>query len=219
MYEFVTEKEIAPYRSSCSKDMVKLRDRLKQKYDIVTQFSLVGSGSHSRNLVTRNGNAPFDLDYNLQILSMPNQYWKDLRLLKEKIRQTMNEVVGNEWFSDAKDSTSVITAILHFKNSPQVEFSFDVAVLAKNQNGDWCRLVHNKNAWGLSIDQYTWNEVPNSHNVRKKADAIKDELLWNEVRDTYLRKKNDYLQKRDLNHPSFNVYVEAVNEVYNKYFR
>lgn len=34
----------------------------------------------------------------------------------------------------------------------------------------------------------------------------------------YLEKKNMYLLRQDHNHPSFVVYVEAVNEVYSRYF-
>ena len=88
----------------------------------------------------------------------------------------------------------------------------------KNPNGNYMRLIHNKNAYALGWDQYTWNEVPNSHQVKDKADEIKEEGLWQEVRDRYLEKKNMYLSWQDRNHPSFVVYVEAVNEVYNRYF-
>ena len=80
------------------------------------------------------------------------------------------------------------------------------------------RLIHNKNVYALGLDQYTWNEVPNSHQVKDKADEIKEEGLWQEVRDRYLEKKNMYLSWQDRNHPSFVVYVEAVNEVYNRHF-
>ncbi len=219
MYEFVEESVIKPYRQSCSNDLTQLRDALKEEYDIITQFSLVGSGSDSRNMVTRNGNGPFDLDYNLQILSMPNKYWNDLRNLKETIRRTLNKIVEHDWFSDSKDSTSVLTTILHFENSPQFNFSFDVAILARNSQENWCRLVHNKNAWGVGNDQYTWTEVPHSHNVKDKAKALKNDSLWNEVRETYLDKKNMYLTRRDTDHPSFIVYVESVNEVYNHYYK
>lgn len=97
--------------------------------------------------------------------------------------------------------------------TPNVEFSFDVAIIKKNPNGNYMRLVHNK-PW----NQYTWNEVPRSHQVKDRADDIKEEGLWQEVRDKYLEKKNMYLSWQDHNHPSFVVYVEAVNEVYNRYF-
>ena len=108
--------------------------------------------------------------------------------------------------------------MLYFKDTPNVEFSFDVAIIKKNPNGNYMRLIHNKNMYALSWDQYTWNEVPNSHQVKDKADEIKEEGLWQEVRDRYLEKKNMYLSRQDCNHPSFVVYVEAVNEVYNRHF-
>ena len=63
-----------------------------------------------------------------------------------------------------------------------------------------------------------WNEVPNSHQVKDRADKLKRAGLWQKVRDRYLEKKNMYLSWQDRNHPSFAVYVEAVNEVYNRYF-
>lgn len=65
---------------------------------------------------------------------------------------------------------------------------------------------------------YTWNEVPNSHQVKDRADKLKRAGLWQKVRDRYLEKKNMYLFRPDHNHPSFVVYVEAVNEVYSRYF-
>lgn len=214
MYEYVDSRELDRYRRDCSNTMTQLRDELNRQYDIVTQFTLVGSGSHARKLVTRNGDGPFDLDYNLIIVRMPNRYWDNLGLLKETVRRTLNQIEKNEWFSDGKDSTSVITALLHFKDTPQIEFSFDIAILAKNQNGNFCRLIHNK--W---YNQYTWNEVPSSHNVRNKADDLKSDGYWGDVRKLYLDKKNMYLRRGDFNHPSFVVYVETINELYSRIYR
>lgn len=53
--------------------------------------------------------------------------------------------------------------------------------------------------------------------LEDKAESIKDENLWNEVRGLYLEKKNAYLRRNDNNHPSLNVYTETINEIYNKY--
>ena len=212
MYRYVTEKEVKPYRNYCSETLAKLRDLLNKVYGINTQFSLVGSGGSSRNMVTRDGNGPFDLDYNLVILNMPNEYQKDLKKLKDTVRNSLNEIVKKEYFTDGKDSRSVITSILHFSNSSEVKFSFDIAILAKNNQGNFCRLIHNK---GYQKG-FTWNEILSSHNVKELADRLKREGLWNEVRNIYLNKKNMYLQRGDNNHPSFIVYVESVNEVYNK---
>ena len=214
MYEYVVEKEVKRYRSECSHILEQLRDLLNTEYGINTQFSLVGSGGDSRNMVTRNGDGPYDLDYNLIILEMSNEYWNDLRKLKDIVRNSLNKIVKDTLFSDGKDSHSVITSILHFTDIPKVKFSFDMAILAKNSKGNFCRLIHNKGY----CDSFTWNEVPSSHNVKEKADILKRNSLWDEVRETYLNNKNMYLRRNDDNHPAFVVYVESVNEVYNKYF-
>ena len=169
------------------------------------------------DMITRNGDGPYDLDYNLLVMKADNEY-RDPRLLKDTIRNALNKAVGGKFFSDAQDSTSCLTALLHFKDTPNVEFSFDVAIITKNKNGNYMRLIHNKNVYALGLDQYTWNEVPRSHQVKDKADELKEAGLWQEVRDRYLEKKNMYLSWQDRNHPSFVVYVEAVNEVYNRYF-
>ena len=209
MYVLIDEAESRRYRNQCSDVMTKACAALREK-GINAQFVLVGSGA--RNLVTRNGNSPYDLDYNLLVMKADDEYC-DPRLLKDTIRNALNKAVGGKFFSDAQDSTSCLTALLHFKDTPNVEFSFDVAIIKKNPNGNYMRLVHNK-PW----NQYTWNEVPRSHQVKDRADDIKEEGLWQEVRDRYLEKKNMYLSWQDRNHPSFVVYVEAVNEVYNRYF-
>ena len=209
-YEFVYESEAKRYRSDCSDVLKETCELLKEK-GISAQFSLIGSGA--RNMITRNGEGPYDLDYNLLIMKAEERYWNDLRLLKETVRNALNRAERNEFFSDAQDSTSCLTALLHFKDTPNVEFSFDVAIIAKNRNGNYMRLIHNK-LW----NQYTWNEVPHSHQVTDRANELKNAGLWKKVRDRYLDKKNIYLSRQDHNHPSFVVYVEAVNEVYNERF-
>ena len=211
MYEFVEKRIADRYRSDCSATLKKVQAVLLEEYDINTQFTLVGSGA--RNLITRDGNGPFDLDYNIIILDMPDEYWQNLHKLKETIRCVFNGVEKNKWFTDGKDSKSVITALLHFNDTPDIEFSFDIAILSKNKNEHYQRLIHDK--W---LNRFYWNEVPNSAKVRKRADILKHNGLWGEVRNTYLAKKNYYLIYRDTSHSSFVIYVETINEVYNRYF-
>lgn len=194
-YEFVYESEAKRYRSDCSRTLKKTCELLRAK-GISAQFTLVGSGA--RNMITRNGDGPYDLDYNLLIMKAEERYWNDLRLLKETVRNALNRAERREFFSDAQDSTSCLTALLHFKDTPNVEFSFDVAITTKNKNGNYMRLIHNKNVYALGLDQYTWNEVPNSHQVKDRADKLKRAGLWQKVRDRYLEKKNMYLFRQDL---------------------
>lgn len=60
-YEIVCESEAKRYRSDCASVLTKTCEILKSK-NIIAQFSLVGSGA--KNLITRNGNGPYDLDWN-----------------------------------------------------------------------------------------------------------------------------------------------------------
>lgn len=52
-----------------------------------------------------------------------------------------------------------------------------------------------------------------------KAKQIKAAGLWLDVRNQYVNLKEMYLSRWwDIDHPSFVVYIEAVNNVYNQYF-
>lgn len=217
MFRIVDASECRRYRQDCAKVLTQIRDTLRDEKDIITQFTLVGSGA--RNMVTRNGDGPFDLDYNLEIITAPDEYWIDLRKLKDTVRVLLDKASGLRCFTESQNSTVALTALLHFKDEPQVEFSFDVAIVARNRDGTLCRLVNNKHCLLNGIQgQYTWNEVPNSHNVKEKADRIKQSGKWLEVRKRYVGLKDMYLSLQDRNHPSFIVYIEAVNQVFNKYF-
>ena len=217
MFRIVDASECRRYRQDCAKVLTQVRDTLRDEKDIITQFTLIGSGA--RNMVTRNGDGPFDLDYNLEIITAPDEYWNDLRKLNDTVRVLLDKASGLRCFTESQNSTVALTALLHFKDEPQVEFSFDVAIVARNRDGTLCRLVNNKHCLLNGIQgQYTWNEVPNSHNVKEKADRIKQSGKWLEVRKRYVDFKVMYLSRQDRNHPSFIVYIEAVNQVFNKYF-
>lgn len=84
--------------------------KLKEK-GISAPFVLVGSGA--RNMVTRNGNGPFDLDYNLEIIKVPDEHWDDLRHLKNTVRILLDDATGLQCFSESEDSTSCLTSLLY----------------------------------------------------------------------------------------------------------
>lgn len=215
MIKLVDEAESKKYRINCSNVLTKVCSMLKEK-GIAAQFTLVGSGA--RNMVTRNGEGPFDLDYNLEIIKAPDEYLNNLRHLKDTVRVLLDKASGSQCFSESNDSTSCLTALMHFKDKPAVKFSFDVAIVWRNSKGMLCRLIHNKNAWGYGKDQYVWNEVPNSHDVAQKAKRIKAKGKWIEVREEYVRRKEMYLSRPlDKDHPSFILYIEVVNDVYYKF--
>ncbi len=212
MYKFVTASEVKPYRDVCSEVLWDACAILLDK-GISAQFTLIGSGA--KNFVTRDGNASYDLDYNLEIVKAPDNYWGNLQYLKDTVRRALDRASGTNRFRFGQDSTSVITVQLPSNNGFQPKFSFDVAIIMK-EDGKTYRLQHDKNAYGLGCDQYIWNEIPNSANITEKADKIKKAGRWDLVRERYLDLKNQYLRNGDRSHPSYVVFVEAVNEIYSK---
>lgn len=214
MYKIVDEAECKRHRNDCSNVLKEVCIMLKEEKNISAQFTLVGSGA--RNMVTRNGNGPYDLDYNLEIIKASDEYWNNLRKLKDTVRVLLDKAEGLNCFSNSQDSTSCLTALLHFNDEPKVQFKFDVAIVARNKKGTLCRLIHNKNAYYIGGDQYVWNEIPNSKDIKSKVEIIKKQGYWLDVREKYVELKNIYLSKQDKNHPSFVCYIEAVNIVFNR---
>ena len=209
MYDFVNKSEVNKYTSYCADKLNQLKQRLEFE-DIEIQVELIGSGA--KGLVTRNGNAPFDLDYNIIINELPCSYEKNLKTLKNLIREELDDIVG----INGKDSTSALTYHLHYPDKTRVKFKFDVGIIKANQYGKYCRLIHDKQSSYCNIDGYIWNEMPNSNNLYQKIDEIKKNGYWHDVRNTYLDKKNMYLSRQDRSHQSFNIYIETINEIYSK---
>lgn len=204
MYEYVTKREVARYRACCSDILNRLKMKLEKGYGIKAYVTLIGSGA--KNMVTRNGKGSFDLDYNLVLTSIPQKYEKSPALLKNHIRETLNSMVDKR-FRPGKDSTSSIKYIVHAKDGTTVVFSFDVALIREDGGGS--KLIHDKKQ-GVFI----WNQIRDSGDLDKKVALIKKRGCWKSVRDGYLDLKNEYLSDGDRNHPSFVVYIQAVNQVY-----
>ena len=209
MYHYVPNSVVKPWRSFSADKMNQVKQMLKAEYNLDSDFYLVGSGA--KNLVTQNENEPFDLDWNLEIynLSEPS---KNAEWLKTTIMNFLNKILKDTHFSNCQDSTSVITS--RWKTNDGLRFSFDIAILVENSNGTFCRMIHDK-----FMNRYYFEEIPYSKNVYDKMDELKENGWWQEIRDTYLEKKNMYLSRFDrVYHPSFNVFVETINEVWYKAF-
>lgn len=216
MYHYIEDKDfLKRMKSLCSGIINQLVQSINNDSVMTVEAHLVGSGA--KNLITQNANEPIDLDYNLCIVKVFGISFNDGISIKKHIRKHFNTVLSNNGWSNCQDSTSALsTELRHFTKGNKTEFSIDLAIVRENNRG-WERLIHNKTGI-VAFDQWYWNEAPNSSDLDDKVYAIKDENLWLDVRELYLDKKNMYLRRGDHNHPSFIVYIETINEIYNKYF-
>lgn len=215
MYHYIQDKEfLKRLRDACGDIVNQLVQSINNDSVMTVKAYLVGSGA--KNLITQNENEPIDLDYNLCIVNTKSISMLNSRAIKEYIRKQFNKVLSSNGWGDCQDSTSAFTTEKRvFKKGNQTAFKIDIAITCKYFN-NWQRLIHQKT--GLVIlDGYYWNEVQNPGRLEEKVSALKSNHLWDEMRTAYLDKKNFYLCTNDHNHPSFVIYVETVNQVYNKY--
>lgn len=216
MYHYIQDKEfLKRLRGACGDIVNQLVQSINNDSVMTVEACLVGSGA--KNLITQNEDEAIDLDYNLCIVSAKSISMLDSHAIKEYIRKQFNKVLSSNSWGDCQDSTSAFTTEKRvFKKGNQTVFKIDIAITCK-YNNSWQRLIHQKTGF-VNLDRYYWNEVQDSGRLEEKVHALKYENLWGKVRDTYLEKKNFYLRRNDHNHPSFIVYVETVNQIYNKYF-
>lgn len=185
MCEYVDGKLVQCYDRKCRKILEELRQVLREEYGIDCLISLVGSGA--RDMVTRNGNGPFDLDYNLILQNYPEEFDHDLCGLKRVVRETLDSISRRVNFSFGQDSRSAITILEFPAPSKSPVFHADLAILSKNVEGDFQRLIHNKQIFS---EGYTWCKLPDSHRVGRRADMLRQQGDWAEVRKAYLDRKN-----------------------------
>ena len=216
MYHYIQDKEfLKRLKGTCSDIVNQLVQRINNDSVMIVEACLVGSGA--KNLITQNENEAIDLDYNLCIVSTKSINILDGHAIKEYIRKQFNKVLSSNGWGDCQDSTSAFTTEERvFKKGNQTPFKIDLAITCKYLN-NWQRLIHQKTGFVI-LDRYYWNEVQDSGRLEEKVRVLKSENLWGEMRDTYLDKKNFYLCRNDHTHLSFIVYVETVNQIYNKYF-
>lgn len=216
MYHFIEDKKyLRIIRRECSDAVNRLVTLINNDSVMKVEMHIVGSGA--KNLETQNENEPIDLDYNLNIIGIYEVDINDCKSIKEYVRMQFNKALKSKGWKDCQDSTSALTTEKrHITEDNKTLVSIDLAIVVDDGNR-WYRLIHDKTGF-VQKDRWFWNEGPSSYYLFERVNLLKETNLWEEVREVYLNKKNFYLSKGTSNeHPSFNCYIEAVNEVYNKY--
>ena len=216
MYHWIEDKQfLGRMRSLCSDIVNQLVQAVNREGALSVRQHLVGSGA--KNLITQNANQPVDLDYNLEIVESRTYSINDCGGIKEYIRDKFDEVLDRTVWGNCEDSTSALTTKKRcIVEGYPTKVSIDLCIVRKGAFGSLYRLIHQKtgSTW---TDRYYWNEVRHSNGLEDRILWLKENDCWNEVREAYIEKKNMYLSRSDHDHPSFIVYIEAVNEVYDRY--
>lgn len=204
MYRLVDQKTCKTLRIKCEEILRGVQNELKNYFTF--QFLLIGSGE--RKLVTQNDNGVFDFDYNLIIMRDKKGLINEPKRIKDLFLQAFNKTNPDLGFSFPENSTSVITSKLKLNN--EIHFSFDCAIMCEGNNGNMYKIVFDK------PDRYIWNEIKNTKDFNAKYRFLKSQGEFENIKELYLAKKNDYLSRR-IQRTSFAILSETVNEIMQNY--
>jgi hypothetical protein len=157
-----------------------------------------------------NGNTGFDFDYNLGI-----QKDGDLssRVLRLRVKSQLENILSETGYSTVSSGKQSMTFKFIDHENSRVIHSCDFAIVNdyEDENGDSIQEIL---IWQRENDSYVWNKRPFAKNHSDKVSNLKANGLWQEVKDEYLRIKNN---NQDNEKKSFSLFFEAINNVYNRY--
>lgn len=208
-YEFVPKSELSPVKEQVEEIIKMLQDAMRE-YGVTFTFKLVGSGG--KHLVTRvvNGNTGFDFDYNLGIQKDGDFSARELRL---KVKSKLESVLTGTGYSTVSAGKQSMTFKFVDHENSRVIHSCDFALVNdyEDEAGDLYQAIL---IWIKDEDNYIWNKRPYTKNYGDKLSNLKANGLWQEVKDEYLKIKNN---NQDKEKKSFSLFFEAINNVYNRY--
>lgn len=215
-FEYVYKKDSQWIKKQIIDFIILLQHKLKNYFTF--QFNFIGSAS--RNMITREigSNKGYDFDVDLKI-----NFKKNKRILADKLKQKIIDAIialintGKiQCFNKfPENSKSVITMKHVDRKNYEIFFSCDLAIVYDDDNGEQKYIYFDKEQ-----NQYFTHFMPKDYDdLKTKVKIIKrsenHSKLWQEVRELYLKKKNENL---DPNKKSRSLYVETINEIYDKYF-
>lgn len=183
-----------------------VRDKFTFQYKIV--------GSYSRNMITYDSksNIGFDLDVNIYPNDDFNKY--SPQEIKTTLIKAFRKYLKKYKYSKIENSTRVITIKVNDTKNARIIHSVDFAIVNdyEDEEGYQCQEYIRFNK---KHNSYTWEEQEDGfYMLDEKIEWIKDEDLWPELREMYLKRKNS---NNDINKKSRSLFAESVNNICNEY--
>lgn len=206
MFRWVTKKEYAPAKRDVIELINLVQDEIRDKFTF--QFHFIGSVE--RNMVTmdEDSNIGYDFDVNIEVNDDDNEY--SAAQIRRTLKAGFDKYVHLFQYDPCEDSTRVLTIKVKDKKHSKILHSVDFAVV-NNYGDDQQEYIR----FNKKQNTYEWCDQPEGYYKQKERIIdLKNNGFWNEVRDTYLDKKNNNPQGKK----SRALFAEAVNEVYLYYF-
>lgn len=206
-YKYVNQKEYQPVKNDLINLIHLVQNEIRDKFTFSYEFI----GSASRNMVTvdTKSNRGYDLDVNIRVNDDDENYSPEE--IKQILIRGFNAHCQHFNYDFCEDSKRVITLKNKDYKHSGIIHSCDFAIVFDCSNGKQQYIHFNKNQ-----RTYEWQYQPKGfYDLPEKVKRIKENNLWNAVRERYLEKKNT---NTNPNKKSRSIYAETISEIYNKYF-
>lgn len=211
-FKYVQKSEYQPFMLEVDEILKSIQKDLRENKILTFQFNLVGSAK--RKLITRvkNGNQGFDLDYNIVIKKIFNKKYSEAKLLKQTFIELFDKYFDDS-YDYSEDSISVITIKKLNAKRNKIICSVDFAIVhyykdeENKERQEYIRFDKNTN-------KYFWELRKIATDHRYVENLIKENNLWEDVRDLYLENKN-----KEPNKKSRIVYYQTIETIYHRNFK
>lgn len=203
------EKVVSAY-NNLIKILKNVQNEIRDKFTF--QYKIVGS--YSRNMITYDSksNIGFDLDVNIYPNDDFNEY--SPQEIKTTLIKAFRKYLKKYKYSKIENSTRVITIKVNDTKNSKIIHSIDFAIVHdyEDEEGYQCQEYIRFNK---KHNSYTWEEQDDGfYMLDEKTEWIKDEDLWQELREMYLKRKKS---NNDINKKSRSLFAESVNNICNEY--
>lgn len=201
------EKVVSAY-NNLIKILKNVQNEIRDKFTF--QYKIVGS--YSRNMITYDSksNIGFDLDVNIYPNDDFNEY--SPQEIKTTLIKAFRKYLKKYKYSKLENSTRVITIKVNDTKNSKIIHSIDFAIVHDYEEGYQCQEYIRFNK---KHNSYTWEEQDDGfYMLDEKTEWIKDEDLWQELREMYLKRKKS---NNDINKKSRSLFAESVNNICNEY--
>lgn len=176
--------------------------------DFTFQYTPVGS--YQRNMITYDSksNVGFDFDFNIEVNDDDQNY--TAKQIKNILQRAFNEVAQQYGYDYPEDSTRVLTIKKKDRKNSRILHSCDFAIINNyiDEDGYDCQeYIH----FNKKQNSYNWCEQPRGfYMLPEKVEWIKENDLWNEMKQLYLQKKDDNEDEHVHSRP---IFASAVHQI------
>ena len=118
----------------------------------------------------------------------------------------IKKAIVNTPYNDPQDGRSAITIKVVDKNNSKIIHSCDFAIVREIEyHLEIIKYIKEEK-------RYVWNKRELTDKYQSKAKSIKKANKWKDLRVEYLNLKNN---NQDSNKKSYQLYLEAINNLYN----